>query len=162
MKAGPKVIAALDECLKYERTLAGCCGAYHQYFQRWRIHRLEKWFDWNRDAACHRAESLADRISVLDAIPGQDHYDFEVEEIEDANDISKVWDYFETMLTEARDEYEKAAGAAKDAGDSVSAHVCGHNQVAIEEMLGRIEAKQFKVKIVGAVEYLAHHMHNEG
>jgi len=155
-------IEALNDCLKYERTLQDCCQGYWLYFSRVRVHRLEKWFEWYHGAAMKRAQALELRVRWLDGTPSTDRYEYDVETVDLAEDIRKVFDYFDAMLNEARDQYEKSAGICKDSEDSVSAKLCGKNQEEIEDMLQRIEAKEWKVKVLGPVEYLAHHIHEEG
>lgn len=159
MKGNPEVIAALDEVLKWERTVAACLGAYHGYFRRWRIHRLEEWFHCQSHLACKRAEALCQRIEQLDAIPGQDQYRFDLVALDKAEDIAEVWKYFEESLAGTRDQYEDAKEACKGAKDSVSARLCGHNKEEVEDSLCRVEAKQKKVTLVGPALYLAEHMH---
>lgn len=162
MKADDKLIDALNECLKYERTLCGCFGGYHAYFARWRFHRLEAWMAWNAAAACKRAEALELHVRWLDATPSTDHYDFELVEVERAGDITGVFDYFRRSLDETAAAYVTASSAAKDDGDATAKHLCGDHQRAVEDVLQRIEAKLNKVELIGPELYLAHHMHAEG
>jgi len=162
MTGNPEVIAALDECLKWERTVAACLWAYRGYFGRWRFHRLEHWFHCQARAACKRVEALCARIEQLDAIPGQAEYSFELVELGTADDIAKVWEYFEESLAGTRGQYEDARAACKAAQDGVSAKVCGRNQEEVEDSLCRVEAKAKKVELVGAAAYLAEHMHFQG
>lgn len=161
MTPGDGVIDALNAALKYERTIAACLRGYHEYFERWRFHRLKCWFKQQAKEACKRIDCLEDRINRLDTIPSNDAYEFDVEPVEVSSDIVKVWDYFLTMCGEARDEYEKSRGICKDADDSVSAKVCGKGKAGVEDLLWRVEAKANKIKLIGPDLYLAHHMHEE-
>jgi bacterioferritin (cytochrome b1) len=161
VKGNPDVVAALDESLKYERTLADCFEQYWLYFARERIHRLRDWMLIEKEAACKRRIALMERIYRLDQVPGNERYEIEVEPLEDADGIKDVVGYFVTAVTEAIAAAKAGRDACKDADDHVSAGVLAHGQEELEDCLWRLEAKQFKIQMVGATEYLAHHMHPE-
>ena len=162
MKPGKGVVDALNECLRWERTLAGCFQGYHEYFERWHFTRLKRWFKRHACAARGRVDDLEDRINDLDTVPGQAAFAYEVIPVNKADDISKVWAYFNESLEDARDAYERTRKACKDAGDSVSAGLCKRGKAGVEDSLIQVEEKVNKVKLIGAVAYLAHHMHPEG
>ena len=161
MISTPEVIAALNECLKYEHTLVACQNGYRRYFKRWGLHALSK------DMKCFRKESekrrndLMRRIFVLEGMPTADHYEFELTELDKPIDINGQIDYFLTMLGEARDTYEAAREAAKEVKDSVSHKLAGRNKEGIEYQLAKFESKQKRVALVGPELYLAQHMHSE-
>lgn len=163
MTGDPKLIDALQECLKYERTLADCFAGYHAQFAALRIHRLERWMGWNTDAARKRCDALQLLICRSGALPAADRYEFDLVELgDDADRIGDVFDYFKTSLSEARDAYRAAHSAAADDGIACAAHLCGSQQCEIEDTLSRIEAKINKVLMIGAATYIAHHMHEMG
>lgn len=161
MTAPDDVIDALNAALKYERTIQACLMGYHEYWERWRFHRLAWWFKKFAKKAGKRVDCLEDRLNELDSIPGHDAYEFKVVVVENPGDINDVWDYFITMGTEARQVYEDGRDACKAAGDSVSASILKRGKCGVEKLLCRVEAKQRKITLVGPVEYLAHHMHPE-
>lgn len=162
MKANPKLITALDEALKYERTLADCLAGYHAYFARWRFHRLEKWFDWNACASRKRCDALQRHICELGSVPSADRYEFELQALGESKNIIDVFDYFNTSLSETASAYASAKGEAKDGEDATGASLCGEHQREVEDVLQRVEAKINKVRLIGPDLYLAHHMHAEG
>jgi hypothetical protein len=157
-----ELIAALDEALKYERTLADCFAGYHAYFGALRIHRLERWMAWNACESRKRCDALQLLICRLGAMPSADRYEFDLVELADADRIGDVFDYFETTLSEARAAYAAAGDAARAEGCAEAGHLCGEHQRAVEDTLRRIGAKAGKVKLIGPEAYLAHHMHEMG
>jgi bacterioferritin (cytochrome b1) len=161
MTPDPKVIKALDECLKYERTLEDCHAQYRQYFKRWAFHRMAQDFRGFTRWARHRKYHLMTRINQLDTIPGNDRYKVEVVPVNKAGDVKDVMKYFEATYEEARVAYDRARDAARDASDTVSAKLCGAHKAELECDLARVEAKLKRIEIVGAGAYLAHHMHLE-
>jgi bacterioferritin (cytochrome b1) len=161
LKPGKGVVDALDQCLKYERTIQDCHEHYASYFARWRFHRLHDDFrEFARDAG-KRKRALMLRIHRLDTVPGNDRFDFDGETLSTAQDIDKVMEYFDTMYEDAREAYEQARKTCKDAEDSVSHKLCGKNKEGIEHDLARIEAKTKRIALVGAPIYLGHHFHEE-
>ena len=160
MKADPAVLDALNECLKWERTLAACLRGYHEYFERWRVHRTARWFADEVATTCARIDALCDRIVRLDSTPSQDAYEFELVEMDSAEDIKDVYGYFLTTLDGARSAYETARGACKDVDDSVSAGVAKRGKTGVEDVLERIEAKLKRIDWVGPELYLAVHFHD--
>jgi bacterioferritin (cytochrome b1) len=165
VKADPAVIDALNECLKWERTLIGCFDGYYHYFRRWRIHRIADWMKAKRKHAFKRACKLETRINDLDAIPSGDGYGFDLEPVTAAGDLVGVFEYFAGgegqpgTLPEARDAYEAVKAASKPSGDSVSRHLATRLKARVEADLAHVEAKLNKIKLIGPEAYLAHHMH---
>jgi hypothetical protein len=163
MTVDPKLIDALQECLKCERTLADCFAGYHAQLAAMRIHRLERWMGWNAGASRKRCDALQLLICRSGALPGADRYEFELVAIGgDADGIGDVFGYFRTSLAEAVGAYRTAHAAAGDDGQAGAAHVCGSHQCEVEDTLQRIEAKINKVRLIGAATYIAHHMHEMG
>jgi bacterioferritin (cytochrome b1) len=156
------VLDALNECLKYERTLEDCAEQYRQYFRRWHFDRFECLFKRLAHAARQLKKDTMKRINKLDSIPANDRFDVEVDPIENAKeDTDKFIAYFDKLLEEARTCYEDGRKAAKDKGDSVSHKLMGRHKEEVEKMLARFEAKARRLALIGPQLYLAHHMHPE-
>lgn len=161
MKPAKGVIEALNACLKYERTLEDCHQHYAIYFKRQRFFRLFTDFrDFAREAR-HRKKHLMMRIAKLDSIESSDRYPYDVVTLDKPGEIDDVMKHFDTMLSEARQTYEKARETCSSAGDSVSSKLLGRHKCEIEHDLARFEAKRDRIKLIGAEAYLAHHMHME-
>jgi bacterioferritin (cytochrome b1) len=157
----PKVIAALNDCLAYERTLQDCHDLYWHYFRRAGFHRLADDHHGFTRWARKRKQCLETRIFRLDSVPGDSRYEVEFKAIAEPDDIAKVMRYFEGTYEGARKIYNKARDAAKDAGDSTTAGLCKAHKAALECELVRTEAKLKRIELVGPAIYLAHHMHME-
>lgn len=162
MKADKATIQALNDCLRRERTLVDVFAAYHEYWERWRFHRLCRWARQLRNLARDRVDALEDRINRLDAEPTFDRDGWDFQPVEEADDIARVWGKIQGLLEAARECYEGGRSACKDGGDAVSAKVCSRGQEGIEDALWRVEAKINKVHLIGPEMYLAHHMHDVG
>lgn len=161
MKATKEVIAALNACRKFEATLEDCLAAYWLYFKRERFHRLRDWFEERSACARKRKYALMERTYQLDQVPDNDRYSFEVVTLDKPENIQELVDYFLRELQDMRDAYEGGRDAAKKAGDTVTAKLLARGKKAIEDVLWCVEAKELKIKLVGPVQYLAHHMHPE-
>jgi bacterioferritin (cytochrome b1) len=162
MKAGKGVVDALNECLRRERALADVFEAYHEYWERWRFHRLCRWSKQLRSYARDRIDAIEDRIERLDSEPTFDRTPWEFVPVEDAEDISKVWGMVLGLLEDAAECYEEGRKACKDADDTTSAKVCTSGRKGVEDAVWRVEAKINKVHLIGPERYLAHHMHDVG
>ncbi len=162
------LIEALNACLARERTLRDAMGAYHAYFARWRIHRLERWFCKGASLACERIQAIELTAYRLGGTPSLDHEGFDLVELFDdagAADAGKIADLFEGLkdLAKAtRDLYDEAGNAASDAGDATARNVGSDGQRCVEDLLQRLQAKLNKVALIGAESYIAHHMHEMG
>jgi bacterioferritin (cytochrome b1) len=158
----PDVIKALNLALKWELTLAGCYCGYHEYFERWKIRRLAKWFGHKAKRAGKRADKLMDRINALDSVPKQAAFVFDVEPLDEAKDLIEVFAYFagdKGTLPAAAAAYEAAHAAATEAEDGVSASLAHRLKCGVEHDLAHAEAKLNKIRLVGPEAYIAHHMH---
>lgn len=158
------ILLLLAECLKYERTICACFGGYHAYFSIIRIHQIEEWMGWCRDAACKRVDALEKEIFRLGGMPVNEAYEFELVMLERAEDILDVWQYFDRMISEAIQVYARSSGvlgtsAPDSIGTATTGAICGAHQVFLEDTMVRVKAKQTKVKLIGAAQYIAEHMH---
>lgn len=159
MKSDPEIIDALNACLKYEHTIAACQHGYERYFLRYGLHGLVCDFEWWAEETKARKIALIDRIHALDEMPAHEMYPFDVERLGTAADISKVWDYFLTMLNEADTTYVSGIGECAERGDTVTCGILGMNRTGIQCQLAKFESKAQRTKWIGAELYLSEHMH---
>ena len=165
MTGNPDVIDALQLCGKYERTLIDCFRGYAVYFKRWRLHRPAQWFAFAAKLARKRLKRVDLRLQVLDTIPANDRFDFELEPVVEASDILETIAYFigrpealsDGLLREARVVHEEGRRTAMEAGDSVSAKLMGMHKAELEDAIQRMESKRRKIQQVGPELYLAVH-----
>lgn len=162
------LVEALNACVARERTLRDAMGAYHAYFARWRIHRLERWFCKGAELACSRIQAIELSVYRLGGSPSLDRESFDLVDLfdgEDSADAGKIGPLFEglkNLAKETRDLYDEAGKAAGDAGDATSRNVCSDGQRQVEDVVQRLQAKLNKVALIGAESYIAHHMHEMG
>jgi hypothetical protein len=157
VQAESGVVIALDQCLKYERTLEACYRGNSIYFDRLRFERISWWYRLRRDEAQARGIALEYRINFFDEIPGANSFPIEIYQLKIAKDIWKPLQYFERLLGDAHEQYE----AALRVSDPVTVKLLGCNLEQIEADIRRVEAKAARLSLIGPELYLAEHMHKD-
>lgn len=159
MTADEGIIEAINACLKYEHTICACQFGYERYFLRWGFHGLMVDFErWCTDTK-GRIVTLVDRSLQLGEIPAHEMWPFDVEPVDKASDINKVWTYFTNMLVETNDTYDNGLVVTGARGDSVTGGILGANRAGIQCQLAKFESKAKRVELIGPELYLAEHMH---